>query len=185
MMRAFFAVELPVAVHAAVSRGTSELRGCLPAARWVRPEGVHVTLRFLGEQEPTLLATLADRVAGELKALAPVEVRLGGGGFFPHTRRPRVAWLGGQAPGLEGWAAAIERCATALGTEPEERPFSLHVTLARLDRPWGAADVETYSIAVSKWRLAEFTAREVVLFSSELRPSGPVYTPLRRIAAGA
>jgi len=183
-MRAFIAVELPEEVHGSVVRGVSELRHRLPAARWVRPEGIHVTLRFLGEQEPSLLATLGDRVAGELSALPPVEVRLAGGGFFPHERRPRVAWLGGSGPGLEAWAAAIGRCVTGLGIEADDRAFSLHVTLARLDRPWEAADVEMFSAVVSKWRLPEFTAREVVLFASELRPSGALHTPLRRIEVG-
>ena len=183
-MRAFLAVELPEGVNETVSRGIAELRRRLPSARWVRPGSVHVTLRFLGEQEPELLTALGERVAAELKSLPPAIVSLAGGGFFPHDRRPRVAWLGGQAPGLDAWAAAIERCASDLGVEPEERPFSLHVTLARLDRPWGVADVETFAVVVSKWHLPEFTARELVLFASELRPSGAVHTPLRRIAAG-
>lgn len=183
-MRAFFAVELPAEVHAIVDRGLSELRRRIPAARWVRPEGVHVTLRFLGEREPALLTALADAVAGELKALPPAEVALTEAGFFPDRHRPRVAWLGGRAPGLSAWAAAIERCAAALGVEPETRRFSLHVTLARIERPWGARDVETFTVLANKWHLPEFTAREAVLFSSELRPSGALYTPLRRIAAG-
>jgi RNA 2',3'-cyclic 3'-phosphodiesterase len=183
-MRAFLAVELPPAVRETVSRGLAELRRRIPAARWVRPESVHVTLRFLGEREPALLDALGDRVAGELAALAPATVALGGGGFFPHARRPRVAWLGGSAPALADWAAAIERCAVAVGVEPEERPFSLHLTLARLERPWGAGDVETFTVLVKKWQLPEFTAREAVLFSSELRPSGAVHTPLRRFAVG-
>ncbi len=183
-MRAFFAVELPEDVSDVVSRGLAELRGRLPAARWVRPGSVHVTLRFLGEQEQALLAALGERIAAELAGLPPAEVRLAGGGFFPHERRARVAWLGGRSPGLEAWAAAVERCARELGVEPEERPFSPHLTLARLERPWGAADVEMFSVAVSNWRLPEFTARELVLFASELRPSGAVHTALRRIAAG-
>jgi RNA 2',3'-cyclic 3'-phosphodiesterase len=183
-MRAFVAVELPTEVREVVTRGLSELRRRIPTARWVRAESVHVTLRFLGEREPGLLDELADRVAVELTALAPVTVALGGGGFFPHARRPRVAWLGGSAAGLGDWAAAIERCAVALGVEPEERPFSLHLTLARLERPWGAGDMEAFTVLVRKWQLPEFTAREAVLFASELRPSGAVHTPLRRFAVG-
>jgi RNA 2',3'-cyclic 3'-phosphodiesterase len=183
-MRAFVAVEIPENVREAVSHGLTELRRRLPAARWVRAEGVHVTLRFLGEQEETLLAALGERLAAEAGALAPATVRLADGGFFPHERRPRVAWLGGNAPALGSWAEAVERCAVALGVEPEPRPFSLHLTLARLDRPWGAGDVETFSTVVAKWRLPEFVAHELVLFASELRPSGAVHTPLRRVPVG-
>jgi 2'-5' RNA ligase len=183
-MRAFMAVELPGEVHGAVTRGIGELRRRLGSARWVRAEGIHVTMRFLGDQSPELLARLGADVEACLRAEAPVEVCLGGGGFFPHERRPRVAWLGGAAPGMERWAAAIEGCATALGIDPEPRPFSLHVTLARLDRPWGAGDVETFVTAVGKWRLAPFVSREVVLFKSDLLPSGAVYTPLRTFRVG-
>lgn len=184
-MRAFLAVTLPDDVHDAVTRGMGELRRRLGSARWVRPAGVHVTLRFLDDQEDGVLDRLGDLVAAELAALSPVEVRLGGGGFFPHETRPRVAWLGGSAPGMEQWAAAIERCAVAVGVPAEARGFSLHVTLARLERPWGAGDVETFVTAVGKWRLAPFTCREVVMMRSELGPAGAVYTPLRRFRVGA
>jgi 2'-5' RNA ligase len=183
-MRAFVAVELSPGVREVITRGLGELRRRLGSARWVRAEGLHVTMRFLGEQSGEWLDGFAAGVAALLREEAPVEVELGGGGFFPHERRPRVAWLGGLGPGMERWASAIERCATAHGLAPEPRPFSLHVTLARLDRPWGAGDVETFRVAVGKWRFAPFVAREVVLFSSELLPSGAVYTPLRRIAVG-
>ena len=180
-----FAIPLPAEVHDAVPRGSGELRRRLAPARWVRPEGIHITMRFLGEQSAELLSRLATRWKPRLRAASPVEVALKGGGFFPHERRPRVAWLGGSAPGLELWAEAIERCATALGIEPEPRPFSLHVTLARLDRPWGEGDVETFLTAVGKWRLAPFVGREVVLFRSDLLPSGASYTPLHRFQVGA
>jgi RNA 2',3'-cyclic 3'-phosphodiesterase len=183
-MRAFFAVSLPAEVRDAVARGAGELRRRLASARWVRPEGIHITMRFLGKQSADLLSRLTDEVAVRLREVSSVEVALQGGGFFPHERRPRVAWLGGRAPGMELWAEAIERCATALGIEPEPRPFSLHVTLARLDRPWGARDVETFLTAVGTWRLPPFVGREVVLFKSDLLPSGAAYTPLHRFQVG-
>ena len=184
-MRAFVAVELSPGAREVITRGLGELRRRLGsgggggAAGGGRGGGVRGAAR--GGRGAGVGARGGARRGEE----APVEVELGGGGFFPHERRPRVAWLGGQGPGMERWASAIERCATAHGLEPEPRPFSLHVTLARLDRPWGAGDVETFRVAVGKWRLAPFVAREVVLFTSELLPSGAVYTPLRRITVGA
>ena len=184
-MRAFVAVELSPGAREVITRGLGELRRRLGsgggggAAGGDRPRGGR------GAARGGWGAGVAPRGGARRGEEAPVEVELGGGGFFPHERRPRVAWLGGQGPGMERWASAIERCATAHGLEPEPRPFSLHVTLARLDRPWGAGDVETFRVAVGKWRLAPFVAREVVLFTSELLPSGAVYTPLRRITVGA
>ncbi len=182
-MRLFVAVELPDEVRAVLKAGLGTLKRDLPPARWVRVEGMHLTLKFLGEQPPELVEALDSTAAKAVAWLPSVTVQLGGGGFFPHERRPRVAWLGGQAPGLDGWARVIDDGASALGVEREARPFSLHLTLARLERPWGARAVEDFVVRVGKWRFPEFIAREMVLFKSELKPGGAEYTMLRRWVA--
>jgi 2'-5' RNA ligase len=184
-MRLFVAVELPDEVREVLAAGMTRLKRDQPPARWVRAEGMHITLKFLGEQPDDILAGLDREVPSALAQLEPVCVRLGGGGFFPHDRRPRVAWVGGVAPGLEGWAGAVEKAAAALGVAEEPRPFALHLTLARLERPWGAQAVEHYLVQVGKWRFPELTAREAVLFRSELGPAGAVHTALRRWSVGA
>jgi len=181
-MRLFIAVDLPEEVRGVLATGLGPLKRDQPPARWVRPQGIHVTLKFLGEQPPELVERLDTAVHDGLAGLAPVPVRLGGGGFFPHDRRPRVAWVGGQAEGLDAWARAFEEAAAGLGVPREARPFSLHLTLARLERPWGAQAVEHFLVQVGKWRFPEFVAREAVLFESNLQPSGAVYTPVRRWA---
>jgi RNA 2',3'-cyclic 3'-phosphodiesterase len=183
-MRLFLAVELPDKVRDVIARGLATLKRDQPAARWVRAEGIHVTLKFLGEVPDTAVAALGEAVPPALAAFAPVQVRLGGGGFFPNERRARVAWLGGTAPGLEAWAAALEDVAAGLGVEREQRPFSLHLTLARLERPWGVQAVEHFKVQAGKWQLEPFVAREVVLFRSELQPGGAVYTALHRCQVG-
>lgn len=183
-MRLFIAAELSDDARAVIARGLGPLKRDLPPARWVRPEAMHVTLKFLGEQPPELVAVM-DREGGRaLAACAPVIIQLGGGGFFPHERRPRVAWVGGQAPGLEHWAAAVDDAAAGLGVAREARPFALHLTLARLERPWSARATEHFVVAVGKWRFPQIVAREAVLFASELRPSGAIYTALARWPAG-
>jgi 2'-5' RNA ligase len=184
-MRLFIAVDLPDDVREVLRSGLGHLKRDQPPARWVRPEGMHITLKFLGEQAPELADRLDGDVSGALAVLSPVTVRLGGGGFFPHDRRPRVAWVGGEAAGLDAWARAVEDAAAGLGVEREARLFSLHLTLARLERPWGAQAVQHFLVQVKKWRFPEFVAREVVLFQSELRPSGAVYTALRRWPVGS
>jgi 2'-5' RNA ligase len=183
-MRLFIAVELPEAVRDGLRQGLGRLRRDQPAARWVRPEGMHLTLKFIGEQSPALAEQLAALLPPALAGCAPVRVALGGGGFFPDARRPRVAWVGGEAPGLTEWAAATDRCATALGMPPEARPFSLHLTLARMERPWTPSVCEHFIAEVRRWSLPAFEAGEVVVFGSELKPSGAVHTPLHRITVG-
>lgn len=184
-MRCFLAVELPQTHKATVTAGLAKLKGKLPPARWVRPEGVHITLKFLGEQEEGRAAALVEALAEFLAEAPPrVEVSLAGGGFFPSIARPRVAWLGGVAPGLEKWAEAIEEAAALLGVAREVRPFALHVTLARLERPWPEAACQRFLHEVASWQLDPFVAREVVLFESTLGPGGAVYTERARIAVG-
>jgi RNA 2',3'-cyclic 3'-phosphodiesterase len=184
-MRLFIAVDLPEEVRDVLRQGLGPLKRDQPPARWVRPEGMHITLKFLGEQPQDLVERLDAGVGGALSGLSPVTIRLGGGGYFPRDRRPRVAWVGGQAAGLDAWARAVEDATAALGVDREARAFSLHLTLARLERPWGVQAVEHFLVQVGKWRFPEFVAREVVLFQSDLRPSGAVYTPLRRWPVGS
>lgn len=184
-MRCFLAVAIPDPQKAALTAGLARLKGQLPPARWVRPEGLHITLKFLGEQDEKNLSALVEAVE-TLLAEAPSEVRvsLHGGGFFPSAVRPRVAWLGGEAPGLSAWAEASEEAAASIGVAREDRPFSLHVTLARLERPWPEAACQRFLREVGSWRVDPFVAREVVLYESRLGPGGAVYTPRARIAVG-
>jgi RNA 2',3'-cyclic 3'-phosphodiesterase len=183
-MRLFVAVEVPAEIREQIGLGVERLRRELPPARWVRSEGIHLTLKFLGECEESLPGALAERARPLLAARGPGGVALAGGGFFPDRRRPRVAWLGGSAPGLEAIAADVDAAATSLGVNPETRPFSLHVTLARLDTAWGEAAAGRFLERVGSWELAPFTAREAVVFRSELRPSGAVHTPVERLVFG-
>ncbi len=183
-MRLFVAVELPDEVREALAAGLGRLKRDQPPARWVRVDGMHLTLKFLGEQPEALVDGLDGAIPRALAALEPVRVQLGGGGFFPHERRPRVAWVGGEAAGLERLAGAIDRAAALLGVEGDARPFSLHLTLARIERPWGVQAVEHFLVQVGKWRFPEFVAREAVLFRSELGPAGAAYTALRRWPVG-
>ncbi|MCX7896163.1 MAG: RNA 2',3'-cyclic phosphodiesterase [Thermoanaerobaculum sp.] len=184
-MRCFLAVELPRPLRDSLATAISRLQGQLPPARWVKAEGLHITLKFLGEQGEREVAALVSHLERGLKGVVfPVTVSLQGGGFFPHSSRPRVAWIGGAAPGLESWAAAAEEAAQAIGVPRESRPFSLHVTLARLERSWPAAACERFLSELSSLALPPFPAREVVLFSSTLRPGGAVYTPQLRLPVG-
>jgi 2'-5' RNA ligase len=183
-MRLFVAVPLPSTVQQRLASGLQALRRALPPARWVRAEGIHVTLKFLGEQPETLVAALDREVPAALQPLAPVTVKLQGGGFFPNPRRARVAWVGGQAEGLEAWARALDTIATRHGIAPEDRPFSLHLTLARLEHPWPEVAAQRFLDEVAGWGLAAFESREAVLYRSELKPGGAVYTALRHWPAG-
>ena len=181
-IRAFLAVEIgEVARRSAadVSRSLRSRPGG-DAVRWVRPESLHITLRFLGDVEPAIVPKLVACVAEGVRGLECFEARLVGVHGFPSARRPRVVVLD-VAPRepLEALAAAVERGALAAGFAPESRPFRPHLTLGRVRDP-AAPDLE----GAPEPALAPFPVREAVLFRSELRQSGARYTPLERMALG-
>ena len=181
-MRGFFAIELDAPARLAAAQVAAELRARPggDGVRWVRPENLHVTLRFLGEIAREQAAPLAAQVRAHARALAPFELRLGALASLPPRGRARVVVLE-LAPGepLAALAAAVERGVVAAGCAPEPRAFRGHLTLGRV-REHGAAP----SLAGLRVPPADFVVTEAVLFESELHPSGSRYTPLERVPLG-
>jgi 2'-5' RNA ligase len=180
-VRAFLAFEIPSSVRSRLAEIQQGWRRELPRARWTRPEGWHLTLKFLGEVDPPVLAALTAELAPELAGLPLVTVALRGTGFFPSPARPRVAWVGGSADGADVVVQAVEAAAAAVGLERETRPWTIHLTQARLKARWPKAAVESYLDRGREIILGPFDCREVVLFKSDLQPRGAVYTALERI----
>ncbi|MGD9252699.1 MAG: RNA 2',3'-cyclic phosphodiesterase [Holophagae bacterium] len=179
-VRAFVALEIPEVVRAALGAALESIRGELPRARWTRPDGWHLTLKFLGEVERPTLGDLVGELAVETAGCRSVAVQLGSSGFFPRPARPRVAWVGGEAPDAPMAAAAAERAAHSVGFGRGRRPWSLHLTVARLRWPWPESAVSAFLDWGRRLELEAFECREVVLFRSDLRPDGAVYTALER-----
>ncbi len=180
MVRAFFAFEIPAACRQEIDRHLCLLRSSLPPAKWVRAEGLHLTLKFLGDADHQVLSTLVSELTAPLSALPEVTVRLAGCGVFPNRSRARVAWIGGSAAGAAEVARSIEAVAERHGFQRERRPWALHLTLARLRQPWPVTAVDELIARGEQLLLPPFQCREVVLLSSQLKPSGAVYTALRR-----
>jgi 2'-5' RNA ligase len=179
-IRAFFAVELDEAARLAVAGVVHALREGPggDAVRWVRPEALHMTLRFLGDIDPTQVEPLARQVGERVAPLAPFGLHLGAVRLFPSPRRPRVVALEvGPVEPLEALAAAVERGVVAVGFEPEARGFRAHLTLGRLR---GRRPPATRGLAAPEGTVVD--VREAVLFRSELRREGPRYIPLERVA---
>jgi len=173
---------MPDAVRETIRREQRAIKRELPRARWTRPEGQHLTLKFLGETTTCQLTRLKVEIAAHTAGLAAVSVGLMGSGFFPSPRRPRVAWIGGRADGGAEAAKAVEVAAAKVGFAPERRAWSLHLTQARFDRPWPRGAVERFLEWGRGLDFEPFICREVVLFESELRPGGAVYTALERFS---
>jgi 2'-5' RNA ligase len=181
-VRAFVAIEIPDSVKSEIRRAREMIRTEMPRARWVRIAGQHLTLKFLGEAPRSALDGFAADLGTALAGRGKVHVALGGAGFFPSPQRPRVAWLGGTAEGMAPVVEAVEDVGEDHGFSRERRPWSLHLTQARLDRPWPADAVAHFLEWGRDLELGEFVAGEVVLFSSRLQPGGAVYTALERMS---
>jgi 2'-5' RNA ligase len=178
-VRTFVALELDDGARKGLEGLMTSLRPRIPGARWVRPEGIHLTLRFLGDTPPGRIEELRPALASAASAGEPAEARIGGLGTFPgRGRPPRILWVGIHLPpSTLALQQACEEAAVAAGFPPEERPFQGHLTLARfrerVSRP-----------ALPPADLGPTRLDTLVLFRSELRPGGAVYTPICRFPLG-
>jgi 2'-5' RNA ligase len=179
VVRAFVAVELEPRARVAIGELQAGLRPRLGGIRFVRPEGVHLTLRFLGGTTPGQVERLGPALAAAAAACPPAEARLAGLGTFPEGGRPRVLWLGLDVPpAFFELQAACERAARAAGFDREDRPFRAHLTLGRWRERATLAVLPPVDLGATR-------LDTLVLFRSDLRPDGAVYSPIRRFPLGA
>jgi len=180
-MRAFIAVELPDAVHAALEDLKGRFRCAGVRASWVKPGNIHLTLRFLGEIDEDQAGRIIDILDSEYACVRPFTLQVCGVGAFPNARRPSVLWVGcepAEGP-LERVQQAAETAARAVGLAPEAKVFRAHLTLARV-KDWRASGPVSEALDQAKgFDAGEFEAAGVALFRSRLMPSGAVYERLR------
>ena len=185
-IRSFIAVEVPQHLRAKLEEVQRELKRADADVRWVRPESIHLTLKFLGSISGEELEKLAGVIAPIIPLWAPFEVRLHGLGCFPSSRSPRIVWVGIEQGSAEASSLqkAVENQAAGVGFPPETRPFKPHLTLGRIRSSKGK---DSLAQAVENRRdvaIGSFWVNEVYLFKSELKPSGAIYTKLRTFPMG-
>jgi len=181
-IRTFIAVELPAPVRDTLGALVEELAGSWEerAVRWVKPESMHLSLRFLGDTDTEKVRELSAGLDEAVDGVAPFALRVQGMGCFPNPRRPRVIWVGREDPEarLLPLQKAVERRVRSLGWEREKRVFRPHLTLGRVrDRarpPEGEWMREPQAMT--------FQVDSVDLIESQLKPTGAEYTTLHRAA---
>ncbi len=183
-MRLFIALDIDDAIRERIQRFMEGVRGFAPDARWVRPESLHVTLKFIGEKPPDAVESIKHALAA-VKA-DPMQVTFRGYGFFPTPKAARVFWVGIESgPQLASLAAAVDETTFALGVPKEDHAFSPHLTLARgggrSGAPaWRMGDAADENFQILQEKLAampspEFgtmTAHEFCLYESQLGRGG-------------
>jgi 2'-5' RNA ligase len=188
-MRIFIALDIDEAIRHRIARFMDGMRGFAPDARWMRPESLHITLKFIGETAPENV----DQIKEALKAVATnaIEMNIRGSGFFPGAKSPRVFWLGIEAgASLAALASTVDDRVAALGIAKEDHPFSPHLTLARGGRGSGSPRSGSDGFKRCFQRLQEqlaalpvpefgtMTARELYLYQSHLSRGGSRYEKL-------
>jgi len=191
-MRIFIGIDLDLEVRARIERFLEGVQGFAPEARWVRPESLHITLKFIGEQPAERVEAITARL--QRVDCSAFEIRSAGYGFFPTAKAPRVFWIGIDGGSqLAELAGAIDAATAELGIPREDRAYSPHLTLARGggksgSPKWREGDGPNATFAVLEKRLAAMgeldfgtmMAREFILYQSQLSPRGSKYTKLQR-----
>lgn len=184
MIRSFIAIHLDEKAVAALRKAQSLLRNrpAGQAARWGRVEDIHLTLKFLGDVPADSMPEIVEALKAACAPGAPFEITLAGLGCFPNCRQPRVVWVGiKEVAALRTLQSAIEEAMNDLGYAPEERAFSPHLTLARVERNAKPKEVAALGSEVERAGLGEIATlhvQSVHLIRSDLRPAGPIYTEL-------
>jgi len=183
-LRLFVAIELPGQVRAALNKLQHDLQrdAALARLRWVRPEGIHLTLKFLGAVPAEKRGNIEAAVQRAVTGIHPFELSLGKLGTFGGKRSPRVFWvdIAGDTEVLTRLQAQVERELTPLGFPAEGRAFAPHLTLARVppERASEAAVPLADAVANREAPRATIAATELALMKSDLRRDGAVYTRL-------
>ena len=186
-MRAFIAMTLPETVRASLATLQRTLAESRADVKWVKPEHLHVTMKFLGEiteEQRRAVEAMLRQVASSIQ---PFPLSLRELGAFPSMRAPRVIWVGieeGKEP-LVRLAEGIEREGAAAALQKEERPFAAHVTLGRVRSPKGHQAL-VQALSEATWTPPPpWTANHVTLYESVLSSSGPTYSSLAEVPVGS
>jgi RNA 2',3'-cyclic 3'-phosphodiesterase len=183
-MRIFIALDIPGEVRTRLAKYAERLRAYAPEARWSRVEGLHLTLKFIGEVKDEKFKQISGALAA-IKA-APITVSFSNAGFFPTPRSPRVFWAGVESgQELPALAAAIDNSLEKLGIEREKRAYSPHLTLARAGAdPGSLKGLAPLLEREAPPQFGTMTAREFWIYRSELGRGGSKYTKLERFTLG-
>lgn len=183
MLRLFIAITLPADLLQTLGDVQQRLRQRLTGLplTWTRPEGIHLTLKFLGETDPRRVEAIVARLRTVATAWQPFVVPVEGLGCFPDRRRPQVVWVGVQDPdgALQRLAAAVDAAMADLGWEREKRPFTGHLTLARVKRDAGTDERRRIGEQVAAFALPApglLPVQALHLMRSQLDPGGAIYS---------
>ena len=182
-MRLFIAIEIPDEIKKEMVKVQEQLRKANVDASWTRAEGMHLTLKFLGEVADQKVPEIMSNLRNAAEGIGPLGLSVSGVGTFPNPKNARVAWIGiaGDIEQLMRLQVAVENAMVLLGMAREERKFTPHLTLGRIkyirSRDTWIKTLE----GIKDISLPGFEVTSVSLMQSELKPAGAVYTEMGRV----
>lgn len=193
-LRTFIAIDVPPAVLDTITCIQNRFKSLGVHASWVKPGNIHLTLKFLGDTDPDRIPGIQNKLTETLAPFAPFRMSMDSAGVFPDTKNPRILWVGlkDEEGTLETLQSAIEKALESVGFPREQRPFSPHLTLARIKSPLGIQSPKGIKSPKGKKKLKDeldavnqegisshpFDVGEIKLYESQLTPKGSIYTVL-------
>lgn len=186
MIRSFLAIELSRDVKEKIKRLQEDLKSLNADVRWVNPENIHLTLKFFGNVEESSIELIIRAVVEPAHLISPFNVKIQKLGAFPNLKNPRVIWIGlldGKGI-LIPFQKELEKGFERIGFKSEDRPFQPHLTLGRMRSNRGKDSLVKSLKIHSDEEFGELRVEKIMLFKSDLRPEGPIYTPLGEVKLG-
>ena len=154
--------------------------------RWVSPEKIHLTLKFFGSIEESRIDSIFKSIDEPIRSTLPFSLKVRGVGAFPQLKNPRVIWMGlvEEREALTSLQKQIETQLEKVGFQPEDRPFHPHLTLGRMRSSRGKGDLVGRIEKHKEEEFGDLQVERVVLFKSDLKPTGPIHTPLGDVKLG-
>jgi len=186
LIRSFLAIELPEAIRRKIEEVQNDLKLSHADVRWVSPEKIHLTLKFFGSIDESRIDPIVKSIGGPTQTSSPFSLAVRGMGAFPHLKNPRVIWMGlvDEKEILPSFQRELEKELRKIGFESEDRPFHPHLTLGRMKSNQGRDELIGRMEKYREEQFGDFQVEKVVLLKSDLRPSGPIYTPLKELRLG-
>jgi 2'-5' RNA ligase len=186
-IRTFIAVDLPHPVRRSLGEFQEELKRARAAVSWVRPEQVHLTVKFLGSVASEQIGPIRQTLERVVTSASPLRLQPVGCGAFPSVPNMRVIWFGleGDLARLAELVGEVEAALVPLGFKAEDRPFRPHLTLGRVKGKQNLRVLQQALAAHTAIRAEAFDVDQLVLYKSDLRPEGARYTPLFHAAFGS
>ncbi len=181
-IRSFIAIELPDEIKSALARLQAQLKtGKQSSVKWVNPYSIHLTLKFLGSIAATRINEITGAIEAATRGISPFHLEVKGLGVFPNFKRVQVVWVGvgGEVDQLKQLQKRLESNLTPLGFTPESRPFTPHLTLARLREGASPEEQQNFGELIASTRFEavhSFNVNAIILMKSQLTREGAIYS---------